>query len=359
MASKEVLERLRKSRLLTIQDYDYIQPIDGRGGWGKLEAAGPTDSYDRDYSDRLEESLGLDLVIVRSKELNQEIEKVEEKEAEKIADMWISEAREIVNVTREDVVRSAKLYVAYRELMEKYDADAITMSSWALIPDGEIKAMSPLAEMELAKELIPCCCESLIDCLVTQMIGTYVSGRPGFVGDQVSNWGGLRREDAIDVLPENYVAIGHCYGPINPHGNDRVPYVIRDHAYYELGWGRMDDPRVLWRKEEHLKANKQLKKENTTLVGIRVEWPVDEVVSIVKFDPYSKKAQVSTGRTFDPHPFFKDFDNTKCRTKMAIKTDIPFRNRIGGHIIAFYGNLKEEFRDFAKLTGFDVIENDI
>jgi hypothetical protein len=36
MASKEVLERLRKSRLLTIQDYDYIQPIDGRGGWGKL-----------------------------------------------------------------------------------------------------------------------------------------------------------------------------------------------------------------------------------------------------------------------------------------------------------------------------------
>jgi len=165
--------------------------------------------------------------------------------------------------------------------MKKYSADAITMSSWALIPDGKIKAMPPLAEMELAKELIPCCCQNDMDSLVTQMIGTYISGRPGFVGNQVSNWDGLRQEDAVRALPENYVAIGHCYGPINPRGNDRVDYVIRDHAYYELGWGRTDDPKVLWRKEQHLKANEQLKKENITLVGIRVEWPIDEVVSIV------------------------------------------------------------------------------
>jgi len=359
MTSKEVLEKLRRTKLLSIQDYDVIQPIDGQGGWSRIDSKATLTDYDRTYPDRLKEHLGVELVIARSKELIGEIGKVEEKKAENIADMWIDEAKEVVNVTRKDVVRSAFLYVAYKGLMKKYDADAITISSWALIPDGKIKAMPPLAEMELAKELIPCCCESLIDCSVTQMIGTYISGRPSFVGDQVSNWDGLRQEDAVDVLPENYVAIGHCYGPINPHGNDRVPYVIRDHAYYELGWGRTDDPRALWRREEHLRANRQLKEENITLVGIRAELPVDEVVSIVKFDPYNKKAQVFTGKTFDPYPFFEDFDNTKCRTKMAIKTDIPFKNRIGGHLVAFYGNLKEEFKDFAKLTGFDFIEMDI
>ena len=333
MTSKEVLEKLRESKLLTIQDNDRIHTWT-RGGWAEWDA--PLTDYDKNYLSRLKESFGLDAVIVRSKELIQEIGKVEEKEAEKIANMWINEAKEVINVTREDVVRSAELYMAYKELMEKYDANAITMSSWALIPDGKIKAMPPL------------------NALVTQMIGTYISGRPGFVGDQVSNWGGLRREDAVDALPENYVAIGHCYGPINPHGHDTVPYAIRDHAYYELGWNRMDDPRVLWRKAEHLRANKQLKNENITLVGIRVEWPTDEVVSIVKFDPYNKKAQVFTGRTFGPHPFFKDFDNTKCRTKIAVKTDIPFKNILGGHQVLFYGDLEEKIKDLAKFIGFEV-----
>lgn len=355
MSSKEVFEKLSESKLLTIQDNDRIHNWI-RGSWAKWDA--PLTDYDKNYFSRLEESLGLDSVIVRSKELIGEIGRVEEKEAEKVADMWIGEAKEVINLERNDVVRSAFLYIAYKELMKRYSADAMTMSSGALIPDG-IKAMPPLAEMELAKELIPCCCQNDMNALVTQMIGTYISGRPGFVGNQVSRWNGTRREDAVKSLPENYLAIGHCYGPINPHGNDRVPYVIREHAYYDLGWGRTDDKRALWRKEEHLRANKKLKEENITLVGIRVEWPVDEVVSIVKFDPYNKKVQVFTGRTFDPHPFFKDFDNTACKTKMAIKTDVPFENRLlGAHLVAFYGNLEEEIKDFAKLTGFDVIEND-
>jgi len=37
--SKEVPEKLRESKLLSIQDYDYIQPIDGHGSWKKLESA--------------------------------------------------------------------------------------------------------------------------------------------------------------------------------------------------------------------------------------------------------------------------------------------------------------------------------
>lgn len=49
------------------------------------------------------------------------------------------------------------------------------------------------------------------------------------------------------------------------------------------------------------KRNLQYKPIN--LVGIRIEWPVDEVITIVKFDLYNEKAQVFAGRTFDSHPF--------------------------------------------------------
>ena len=184
MTPEKVLGKLRKSKLLTIQNNDRIHTWT-RGGWANHDA--PLTNYDKNYLPRLKEYFGLDAVIVKSKELIQEIGTVETKQAEKIANMWISEAKEVINVTKQDVVRSASLYIAHKELMRKYNANAITMSSWALIPDGEIKAMPPLAEMELAKELIPCCCESDINALVTQMIGTYISRRPGFVGDVVSN----------------------------------------------------------------------------------------------------------------------------------------------------------------------------
>ena len=37
----------------------------------------------------------------------------------------------------------------------------------------------------------------------------------------------------IATLPENLVIVGHCYGPINPHGDDRIPLIRFMH--YEEG----------------------------------------------------------------------------------------------------------------------------
>jgi len=345
---KEALEKIRGSKIISVQDYDRIQPID-RGGWAQVDA--PVTDYDRAYPERLKESLGLELVIVRSEELIQEIEKVEKGEAEKIADRWMEEAKEVKNVTKEDIIRSAELYVAYRRLMERYAAAAITVSSWALIPDGKMKAMPPLAEMELAKKLMPCCCESLIDCTVTQMTGTYISGRPGFVGDVLNRWGGL---SPIGTPPKNLVIVGHCYGPINPHGGDRVPYVIRDHVLYkgDVGKGWMKS----WRSDSQIQASRQLEDEHVTLVGITVRWPVDEVVSIVKFNVYDKRVSVYTGMTIDGNSIYEDFDHHLCRTKITIKTDVPFENILGGHQVAFYGDLRGEIQDFARLTGFEYVQ---
>jgi len=356
MRLAETLDRLKGSRLLTIQDYRYVQPIDGRGSWTKLRSGDELSDYDRNYFPRLKESLGVEAAVVSSVELVEAVEHVEPERAERTAASWISDAKGVVGVTKDDVLQSAALYWAYTALLESHRADAITMSSWALIPDGKLKAMPPLAEMELAKELVPCCCESLIDCLVTLMVGKHLFGRPGFVGDQVSNWPGLRREDALRPPPEHYVAIGHCYGPINPHGDDGVAYSIVPHAYYRLGtWASTDEAGALWRPEDYLAANRQLEAEGITLVGIWVDWPVDEPVTIAKLDPYGRRAQICAGRIFDPHPFFPEFDDTACRTKMAIETETPFVNRLGGHLVAFYGDYSSRFKDLARLLGYQIV----
>jgi len=348
-----VIKRIKNTKLLSIQDYNRIDPI-GLKGWGAVNTT--LDDYDRTYSRRLKESLGVEIVIARSKELIQEIEKVARKKAERIADTWISEAKAVIGVTREDVIRSAGLYIAYKELMKKYDADAITPSSWALIPDGVIKAMPPLAEMELAKEHIPVCCESLINSLVTQIVVTYLTGRPGFVGDML---GGFPAAVPVGEIPKNMMVIGHCYGPINPHGNDRVPYTIRNHAYYELGWDTTD-PRRAWRRDEQVRANKQLKKEHITLAAICVEWPIDEVVSMVKVNAYDKKIEIYTGRTVDGNYLYKDFNNRICRTKLPFSLNKPFRqlrrDRWGCHRVVFYGDQRQKIKDLAALIGFEVVE---
>ena len=349
------IRRMKNTKLLTIQDYDRIDPI-GKEGWGGVNAQ-MTD-YDKIYPKRLKEYLGVNIVTVRSKELIQEVAKVKREEAAKISDMWINEAKAVIGVAREDVIRSAELYMAYKELMKKCDSDIITVSSWALIPDGKIKAMPPLAEMELAKGLIPCCCESLIDCLVTQMVVTYMTGRPGFVGD-VLGLDSFPPAVPVSDIPKNMMVIGHCYGPINPHGNDRVPYTIRNHAYYELGWDTTD-PRRAWRRDAQVRANKQLEEEHITLVAIRVEWPIDEIVSMVKVNVYDKEIEVYTGRTVNGNYLYKDFDNRICRTKLPFSLDKPFRrlrrDRWGCHRVVFYGDYRQEIKDLAALIGFNVVE---
>ena len=77
-------------------------------------------------------SLGIELILVRSDELLAEMAKVTDADAERLADLWISEATEIKKVKRSDIIRPARLYYAFKQLLKKYDAAAITYDSATL-----------------------------------------------------------------------------------------------------------------------------------------------------------------------------------------------------------------------------------
>jgi len=352
MKSDQVLAKLRQSRILSIQDYGKVNPLD-IGGWPEVNA--PMGDYDREYPGRLKEYLGIDLLIAHSEELNQEIARVKGKEAQEIADVWMDEAEEVRGgVQRGDVIRAAKLYVALRELRERYDADGITMASWHLAgysnTNPVTNVMPPLSWMEFSKENIPCCCEGLINCLVTQMVGTYVTdGYAGFVGDVLNGW-----VDWDSFLkgpaPGDVVIIGHCGAPITPHGDDRISYTITNHVI----------------DEEKFAESFELFKPEETATATTVDWPSDEVASVVKFDVYGKKIFICTGTTIDGNSLYKNFADTACRNKMVIRIDDPeayqmfsgnrFGEEWGIHPVVFYGDLREEIRDFAALTTFDLVE---
>jgi len=204
----------------------------------------------------------------------------------------MNEAKEVRRcVTRKDVIRAAKLYLAIRELIIEYDADAVTMASWHLAganaKESKTNAMPPLAWMELSKKHIPCCCEGLIDCLVTQMIGTYMTeGWAGFVGDMLNDW----FFKPVGARPENVMIIGHCGGPITPHGDDRIPYTIRDHYANGNREFRLFGP-------------------DDTVTATSIDWPSGEAATIVKFDIYRKRVTVLTGTALDGNSLYEDFSD--------------------------------------------------
>ena len=345
--AREVLEQLKTTRIISIQDYDKINAIDQEGMAG-VWGDSPVNEYDRNYRPRLKQSLGVELILVRSDELLAEMAKVTEPDAERMGDLWIREATEMKNVTRKDVVRSAYLYFALKALLKKYDAAAITYDSATLtLRPQKVKAWTPLAILELSKENIPCCCQSHVDCLVTQTIGSMLTdGRQGFVGDVLNDWSFA----PIGDRPQNVIVIGHCGAPVTPLPNRRIPYLIRDHIHSDKEWFGPDD----------------------IPTATTVSWPSDEPATVVKFDVGRKKVSFFTAKVLDGDTLYEDFANCICRNKMVVQIDHPdscyllpsdpkegaFRNWWGSwgcHQVAFYGDLTGPLREFAAAAGFEVV----
>lgn len=344
---RDVLERLKGTRIISIQDYDKINAIDQEGMAG-VWGDSPVNDYDRGYRPRLKEFLGIELILVRSDELLAEMAKVADGDAERLADLWIREATEIKNVKRSDIVRPAYLYFAFKQLLKKYEAAAITYDSATLtLRPQKVKAWTPLAILELSKEHIPCCCQSHVDCLVTQTIGSMLTdGRQGFVGDVLNDWA----FSPLGNRPENVIVLGHCGAPLTPLPGKRIAYLIRDHIHSDKEWFGPDD----------------------VPTATTVFWPADEAATVVKFDVFRKKVSVFTGTVRDGDMLYDDFANCICRNKMVVEIDHPkdcymlpsnategaFRNWWGSwgcHQVAFYGNLTGPIREFAAAAGFEVV----
>lgn len=348
--AKQVLQRLQGAKILSIQDYDKINAIDQEGMagvWGNS----PVNDYDRAYPGRLKQYLGIELVLIRSGELLDELKKVVPDEQEKLADLWVREATELKKVTRKDVVRSARLCLAIKALLKKHNAAAVSYDSATLtLSEKKVNAWTPLTILELSKEHIPCCCQSHVDCLVTQLIGCWLTdGHPGYVGDVLNDFA----FQPAGTRPENAIVIGHCGAPINPHGNDRIPYLIRDHIHSGV-WKWPGDPEAV--------------AEATT-----VTWPVEEPVTVAKFDVGRKKVSIYTGTVLDGNALYQDFANCICRNKMVVRIDNPqqcyllpsdpkegaFRNWWGSwgcHQVVFYGNLRPLLKELAASAGFQIVE---
>jgi len=325
----QVIKNLKESKILVVTPNKYLAQVDYQGDIHKHL---PQD-YNERYTSALKRSLGVEIVRVEPEEFYEAVRKADEVEAKEVANTWIDEAKEMTDTTESEVVKTAKSYLAFEALRERYDCNAVSTHMRSLTGSGKVEDMFwPGLGLECGFKTrgIQAVCQNYPNIVVTQLLGYFLTGRPSMLGDLM-----IDTFNSVDILT-------HCGAPINPHGDDRVPYVIKSHAQSPV--------------------RGTLKPGSST--GLQVELPLDEPVTIWKAYVLNKKIGLHTGETVDGYSLYRNLDEIMCRAKLIAKVDAEkvqkyySPDEYGIHRAATFGDLREKVKDLAVLIGFGVMEED-
>ncbi len=283
---------LRQTRIIYIEN----------GGIGDEEA------------ERLKEKLGVEVISINHKRLNETYNAVDDKSAEAEANQWIHNARKIVEPTKEEIVKSSRLYLAMKLIMQQEQARAITINCLGLFKQKTLPAYPCLGFCRLNDLGLVGACEADMDSTLTMLIFSYAFGVPGFISDPV-----------IDTAT-NTVIHAHCVSATKMDGPDgpRCSYVIRSHMEDDKG------------------------------ASLQVKHRIGQVITAAKLINLDTML-ISTGKiTANP-----DVDRG-CRTKIA--TTVADAHKIldnyqgGLHRVIFYGDRVQNIKHLSVLMGLKVVE---
>ena len=245
--------------------------------------------------------------------------KIKDSTAAPIANRWVRNAVKNSEKDSGEIERSAKLYVAMKEAVADYNADAIALDCIDLHSGGFLDAWPCLGYMELWNDNVVPVCEGDPNSAAVLLTMKYLVGRPGFISDPSPD----------DLKSE--VVYYHCYAPIKPYGQDgeSCPYIITP---------------------AHL---------GTKRASVYVELPVGKTVTAIGFSPEEKSLIVHTAETIS-----NEVSPYACAVKLVGKTNTKalaknWRWRSGWHRVVYYGDWREPLRELAVLLRLNFIEEDL
>jgi len=268
--------------------------------------------------EKVKERLGTTVIPISNKQVIEAHQAVDLKAAEAEAEKhWISQAKKIVEPTREQIINSARLYLAMKNLMIQHKAHATTSSHCMGAPAKCCLTYSRLNDLGLVGA-----CEGDMDSTLTMLMFQYAFGIPGFISDPVFD------------TARNALIHFHCTCATKmagPHAK-RQPFTIRTQSDSERG------------------------------VSLDVEQRVGQVVTCAKFINLDTML-ISTGKiTKITH------DELGCRTQFI--TEVPDARKMflnwgagilkGGtmamlHRDVFYGDHLQDIENLGILMGFNVV----
>ena len=231
---------------------------------------------------------------------------------------WIGQAKAVVEPTPDEIINSARFYLAMKNLMIRERAQAITSSNCMGEPAKGCLAFSKLNDLGLVGA-----CEGDMDSTLTMLMFRYAFGIPGFISDPV-----------IDTA-RNALIHFHCTSATKMNGPEdkRLPFTMRTQT--DSGRG----------------------------VALAVEMPVGQKVTCAKFANLDTML-VSTGEIIEV-----THSDLGCRTQFvtrvadARKMFLNWGCDVLGndtmtllHRDVFFGDHLQSVKDLGVLMGFKVIE---
>lgn len=259
---------------------------------------------------------GAELVRLSSDELASYYSKADADEATEWADYWIAGARRVVEPPREEIIKSARMYLALCRAAAERRADAVTVDCLGLFYSGKIPAYPCLGFFQMNNDGGTGVCEGDVNSTCTQLIMRYMTGRPGYVSDPVID------TSRGEVIYAHCVSTNRVYGPKGKAN----PYIIRSHAEDQKG------------------------------ASVQSLMPEGDTVTTLIMNFHERRMVVHTGKAIG------NSDEPKaCRTKLVVKANAKplLRNwDLGWHRVTVYGDWKEQAMNISRLLGIDVFEED-
>jgi hypothetical protein len=272
----------------------------------------------RETDKQIEKIYGSKMYGIDFSEINEHYKKVNSANVKQYADHWIKNAEKVLEPNRQEIEKSAAMYLAMLNLMKEHSAQAITINCLGGIYSGKMVTAYPcLGFMQLDNDGLVGGCEADQKSAMTKLLMTYLVNRPGLISDPV-----------IDTS-KNQIIYAHCVAPTKVFGPDGPsnPYHLRDHSENRKG-----------------ACNRSL-------------MPLGEMTTTILFDHNKKQVILHQGVSVENVD-----EDRACRNKLAVevKGDIykllNYWDEWGWHRVTFYGDLKRPVYNIASLLGFEVIE---
>jgi hypothetical protein len=269
-------------------------------------------------AERLKERFGAELISVTDARVKDIWKSIEPAAAEAEAEQyWLSQARQIVEPSRQEIIASAKLFLAVKQLMIQEKAQAIASSCCMGDPRGCL-TFSKLNDLGFVGA-----CEGDMDSTLTMLLFAYAFRVPGFISDPV-----------VDTA-KNALVHFHCTSATKMDGPNgkRLPFIIRTQTDSKGG------------------------------VALQVENRIGQPVTCAKLVNLDTLL-ITQGKILETST-----SPLACRTQFA--QSVPNANRLflnwggdvikGGvmtllHRVVFYGDYLEPMKNLGDLMGFKVLE---
>jgi hypothetical protein len=171
------------------------------------------------YAAEIKSRFGTEIKQINLERVQRAYEAVAVSQANAEADRWVQGSTRVVEPSREDIVKSCRLALAFEKLLEEESATIMTVDCYGTMWDRTIKlpAYPCLGFARLNNLGWGGICESDLQCAMTHIILQGLAGRPGFISDPTMD------------ESKNGIILAHCMGTPRMDGPDKppAPYQLR------------------------------------------------------------------------------------------------------------------------------------